>query len=800
MKQLLLLLLIPILIHGAPTPTEDEKSTIFIDVDNKITYTGVSDKRMRCPNLLPDYAARIQHLDYISGVTTCSVYGKNPLTDEIDYTKVIGMVYEQNPYVRVYMNKLANEDSLRDSIAEKFGVTPDDTLNIKTEADKWYKEYTNTTKEFVPTSKMLISALTLDGSIIDLEKTLLLNELTLTNSYTNYPNMTEGDPTQKIFNTFKKYADDDGDTDELFAEKELSKSFDSTDAKRLMGNYIVLIVEFFAGFDELYRKIIFWVFLIALMVSALFFFQNKFTRKASGLHPQEDPWERVLIGILLIFFFFIPLTKYDVGGGEQIRQSGFHALTRYGLYKGVEWADEGTRILTKTYLNYAYKNAGMISSGHLFELSKEKKLTEQLILEQTSFLTACDTFYDKEKMKLLEGYTKDNIYPIGRTDDWNLLKDEYANNKAIMNTIPTVSACGNVLRDNLVKKEYLATVEFNIAKFNKYSNKTILQDRLKIVSEGMLKQTASNGFVSAPLIGAADAFFSATELLTTAEMREDMKNRNKESSAEKEKDELGLVEKTIKTVANRAPYMMLPGFDSMRRTIVSNLTISNESSFVLKIVKKFSFFKSVYEAAVIYVGTMLPIYIIKSILDYLPLLGIIVGSFLTIVFYFISVLYFYVIVPFMVAYAFTAQQPQVLVSFMIRFSMAIMRPMILIISIVMALVAVSLFNGIYQYVIEPFFTLFHTILSEVSIMDAILSFGDIADSFKSLGSGFIMGSIEALIRIFTSIAVFYAAFYITFYGADIVFNLFGVKERGTDSQETIGGNMDSSTSRGKNVL
>jgi len=788
-KLFLLILLISSL------QSADPKKSTYLDVDNP-NPTG-NKYSLTCPKVLSEYATRVLSYDYDGGKINCNVYGKDE-SGKLDFTKVIDTISHENPYVKAYLNSMTavEEAAARELIKNKYKINAGSDIGIKSSADTWFEEFVNTPAEFMTTSKMLIAALTLDGDVIDLQSTLNTNILKTTSEYTHYPNLSNGDPTKKIFDALVASAKARGDIDGELSQYKYKHDFSSSHSKDILGELYVLIVDFFAEFNELYRKVIFWVFILSVFFSVMFYFQNKSTRSASGLHKQEDPYERFILGALIVFFFFIPVVKHEFSNGTKIQQAYIQTGARQLMYMGMDWADEGTRILSKTYLNFIYKGTGNFSASQILNLTKEEKLVDKRLTEHKVVLGACEGYYDEAKMEKEPGYTATKIFPTNRKDDWVLLKDAYEDNEALYPNIPTLSACGNALRKILILGEEKRHIQSNLLAFAEASKNNLTKDRLKILSEGLLKEVASNGVIAAPLIGAADSFFKASDLLSAPQkkVKEELDiEAAKNNTAAKSEEDSESSWYQLQYYATNSPYMMLPGFSNFRETLYT-LGETMTKGVVFDIIKIIPGTTTIIEGGILWMSTVIPLNFYKSFIRYLPLLGIIVGSFLTLVFFIISVQIYYIILPFFAAYAFSTNQPGVLIRGLSKFLLISLRPLILVISLVIALLAVVIFQGILGYVIDPFFNVFTAMLDQLSF-STLLSYGGEGSWFGDVYDGFFLSALKGIIHIFVGIAVFYATFYITFYGADIFASLFGEKERGLDIQEHIGNPIDSGTSR-----
>jgi hypothetical protein len=214
-------------------------------------------------------------------------------------------------------------------------------------------------------------------------------------------------------------------------------------------------------------------------------------------------------------------------------------------------------------------------------------------------------------------------------------------------------------------------------------------------------------------------------------------------------------------------------------------------------------------------STVITIGIMKYFISYIPLVAISVGSYMAIAFYYLSVEIFYLVAPFMAIYALTANQFEVVKNFVIRFLGLAFKPVLIVVSIVLAVIAYELLDSIGKYIAHKTFDTFFTITAfdrntinyssyanasglydyakttienTTSIASSVV--GGILD-FNDYGLNFFKG----LLVVSIDVVKVLVSFYLVFYGATMILNIFGIKESGIDAQDTVGANVEGKSSR-----
>jgi hypothetical protein len=170
-----------------------------------------------------------------------------------------------------------------------------------------------------------------------------------------------------------------------------------------------------------------------------------------------------------------------------------------------------------------------------------------------------------------------------------------------------------------------------------------------------------------------------------------------------------------------------------------------------------------------------------------------------IVFYYISVQVFYLTAPFIVVYAFATNQQHHIITLLGKFLALSIKPLMIVFSIVLAMLAIKLFEGINGSIIGVNFDMFQQILDVSKSKDNIESLVDLfdmgvndaKDELQIVGITFIGSVAKLMIQIFSTLAVFY----IVFNGADMFIKMLGFKEAGIDVHESLGREMDNGSAK-----
>lgn len=759
--------------------------------DTQRVYTK-SDISMECPLMRSNYIARVDRYDFSEGKTYCKVYEIDKNSGIASATAKPILIYNINHSAKDFYNNVNDTDRIAidtrltnkwDSIGHNI-VTSSSHQAIQ---DKYFKNYVNTGgDEFLTGSKYLLAGITMDGERIDLKQSILTNDIVMMPGFTIYANSSTAldlEPEEwweKLWNSVKSLLPLD---EKEMKDKDVVKGWENQElassAKKMLNNLMVFIMDFFAELNETYNDVTFWMLLVVLPFTIFFGVQRLLTKRIHEHQHQDDVAERLFLGIIIFFFFYIGQTTYQIDADKNIDQSQFQNSSRFILYKGVDWADEATRAMAKAYVSFKIKDAGLIGKENSKRLeyeinidSKKRQEIYQILKDQ------CFKYYDTTKiMKSYHIGNDQHFTPDTTIYDYDYLKPQYQGIERQttyeIKDIPTINSCYHLKREHQILNTKINKATLKINEFDAAIASGGIEERINLISEYIYKNTADNGFIAAPLIGTSNIFLDGIEAFSTEE--------SKKSAADREESKIGennlVVDSVIEWISDRSVYMMVSGASSLRESIYSLLKedeggmISSTMSLVITIM------------------------IMMTMIKYAPILAMTSASILVIVFYYISVEVFYLVAPFIVVYAFASNQQQYIISLLGRFLALSLKPLMIVLSIALAMLAIKLFEGINTAIISVNFDMFQQVLNIEKFEDEWLSgkalSDDFFDSLSLLGITFIGSVAKLLVQIFATLGVFY----IVFNGAEMFIKMLGFREGGIDIQESVGREIDNGSSK-----
>jgi len=767
----------------------DSLDTYIMDTQRVYTKTDIS---MECPLMRATYISRVDRYDFSEGKTYCKVYEIDKNSGIASATAKEILIYNINHSAKDFYNNINNADRI--TIDNKLTIKWDDIgHNIVTSAshkaiqDKYFKNYVNTGgDEFLTGSKYLLAGITMDGERINLKQSINTNDIVMMPGFTIYANSSTAltlEPEEwwkKLWNSVKKYLPSD---EKEMKDKHLVEGWETQElastGKKMLNNLMVFIMDFFAELNETYNDVTFWMLLVVLPFTIFFGVQRLITKKIHEHQHQDDVAERMFLGIIVFFFFYIGQTTYKIDADKNIDQSQFQNTSRFLLYKGIDWADEATRAMAKAYVSFKIKDAGLIGRENSKVLEYQININSKKRKEIYTILNdKCFEYYDTAKIMKNHHIGNDQHFtPDTNIYDYDYFKGKYKGIERKINyevkNIPTINSCYNLKREHQILNTKIKQASLKINEFDAAISSGGIEERINLISEYIYKNTADNGFIAAPLIGTSNIFLDGVEAFSTEE--------SKKSSANTEASAIGenspMIDSTIEWISDRSVYMMMSGASSLRESIYSLL--KEEEGGVVS-------------------GTLslvITIMIMMTMIKYAPILAMTAASILVIVFYYISVEVFYLVAPFIVVYAFASNQQQYIVSLLGRFLALSLKPLMIVLSIALAMLAIKLFEGINTAIISVNFDMFQQVLNIEKFENEWLTgkalSADFFDSLSLLGITFIGSVAKLLVQIFATLGVFY----IVFNGSEMFIKMLGFKEGGIDIQESIGREIDSGSSK-----
>lgn len=813
-KKILFVVLLTIIGHS---DTVNDNQSQF-KTPNQPVYNN---QTMECPKVRAGYITRVHHYDYTAGKTYCNVYQIDPNTGVVidtpqktpDGAEDVVLVNDNPIAARYYSLPSASDKKSIDADLkktwDKVGLDIANGSKFKNLEKLYLKDYTTLDNgdKFLTGAKYLLAGLTMDGEIINIPSSIQSNEITLQKGYTIYPNASvNGNNDKDFLSIIKDFINN------IRYEKTKKQEFEdnvgvninlNSQAKTMLDNIIVFIMDFFARVNENYQDVNFMVFALSAIFTVIFASQKKLTSKLSKVHDSDDMYERGFLGFIIIFVFYLSSTTYNIDNEKKIDQTHFQNMSRWLLYKGVDWADSATRSMASSYVSFKLKETGILGKEQARTLSYAKAANELKYNALVSDVKKCSQYYDTDKLGLVLGNAQGNnaAFPEtqGELKEEAFLKDEYKNQvressgASTLAEIPRVGSCRNSLREATIVANEITQQEYKIQSYQKIVSSDKIQNRMLLITENIYKTTADQGFMAAPVIATTDFFLDMSEIVKTDEQEEAASRAAQDNSSASAMNIPVANTGFSSKIGEYGAYMLVPGATTMQSYIyqAKDKILGDTQATNNGIVN------TAWGA----VSLVITIMLMMALIKYLPILSLLIASLLVIVFYFISVEIFYLITPFIVAYALTSNQHQTLISLLIRYFALALKPIMIVFSVVVAMLVISLFEGINNAIILPLFNTFQNVLGvaeTTNITDKLTTILDMAfgakmfnnDAMAFLGTSPIIGFIGGIAMITTKIFAVVSVFYIVFNGSDIMLKLFGLREGGIDVQEGLGSQIE----------
>lgn len=804
MKKLILTMFFLILNVNASNIENNEISNSYISEN----WTIPTSCAISCQDVKEGYFTRIKNFDLKSGGIECFVYAKN---DHINAVSTIS-----------YTNPKCAEMFKKDEFAKEPVITGADNIE---RYDNVYGSRDSVGNGFINAPKFLISSLTLDSQIVNINNSLLHNQVKLQNGYTTYSNSQDTTSFfQEIGNSIKSMF---GVTESQIDSLKNLTIVSST--SELLGNSVMFVMHFLSENNEILVKMKSFLLFTILPVLLMTVTAQKASKKFQKISDGEDIIEKIGVGVLILVIFFLSSVRIPTDKDEHISQTIFHNLSRSMLYQGAQFADRVSHNTTVAYLKSNAKEVGIQTASEVQELKAQKSQLEKIQPQMKGILQHCHDKYDVNKLK---EFTKNNFginsnFPpneIVKYEDMTLgsrtqnyyqfLKKQSDINAQIM----SVSACYNAEMQFLRNKKELENINVMLNIYNNNRFNYTLNNQVDILTKIMLRNSQELGFLNAPLIATTSiALDSIGVFPKNAQNAKDSTQNVLKAYRDSQGYQVGdiaenegFIDSTINSAIGNVPYLMLPFADSINSkiaTIIKNDESDKSSSIIGSIIEKVgivipqgkilamvNYVKDAIDNArssdlvVTIVSSIVTIIIMMYIVLYLPIIAIAMASFAVLFFYFLNVEIFYIASPFVVAFAFVSNQLEILKSIFKTLLILAFKPVLIVISIVLALFAFEFFTILNQSLLEQQF-------EPIFAMTEAMQINSIGNMATYLTADFGLIFIKGFISMGISIVTIFVCFYLVLNGANLILEMFGIKEMSFDSQNIIGDRIDSKSSK-----
>lgn len=577
-------------------------------------------------------------------------------------------------------------------------------------------------------SQFLVSIFLLDSDKIDIAQTLTRNKVILVSPY------------KRAF-------------DEL-----------SLDEKSLL-----FYIKFFVKCDQWLLNLNSYVLFIFIPYVLVAFLFNKTINK-----DKEGAIEGIVLAVVILYFFYL------VPASDQVSRTLFQNLYTTYIQKTLELSTSLTNIFSSTFTSYQARNSGKLDKQELENIITDSLQNRASLPYYKEYFNTCLSNYNTNLFTIRddEGFIFPKNLAINNLgSSWS---ERSTQNDTSVISLTSLEFCHNA--EAKIKAITVKQVENTkiLEDYQASLGDKLNQEQLALLQKMQAQNVHDFGFISTPLIASNNMF---SENLNMFQRTQKSQNDIETAITKKDKDDglqKGVIaDSTLGNMIELLPYMLVPGADSVKKTVTDTIGTVSSKFEALPFVG--TFVSATKEA----VGAGVTIFLIKYIILYLPIILLIVAAFLNIIYYFISIIVYLNLSPFVATWALAKGQNDQLKTFFVKGIFIGLKPLILVISIVLSVIGLDLIKALNLFLIEKQFNNFFAI----TMTQETLS---IAYAFSDDGLLFLKGFIALAISIASGIIVFY----IVLNGADVIQRILGIDERtGGDAQTTLGNQVEQKTSR-----
>ncbi|MCF6339959.1 MAG: hypothetical protein L3J10_04295 [Sulfurimonas sp.] len=791
-----ILLITVLLTSSIFAKTNDEKVS-----ESKFIYTKAVQPKITecvygtCPDVKDGYRARIRNIDFNNGLTYCYVY-------EVDSNIVLDTIVQKNEMcveknikiAKTFKNKL--DESNKEKSADR------NFLEIKELKDFYFGSYINTgDKEFLDASKYMIAGLTLDNKIININESINKNRVVLQDGYTMFPNASTNYHKDSLFDTIKAFFVDieEGDGSEIIKDEDTRLV---SQAHEMLSSITVFIMHFMGDYNESMLKIKSFLLFTILPFTALFVIQAKATKHASDIQDHDDMYERLFFTALALFIFYFSTTTIKIDNRNfdeqtKISQSNFQNWFRTIFYEGADFATEVARGGTTAYLKWKTQDIGIASDEILKNLKIEKDLLEGeqkvIYLGNGGVLSSCYKTFDTDKLKAKLGIytTYNSTFPhIESVKINNYFVNWYSHGTFIKEGMEhshySANGCYNFERNYLFNKNKIEELQRDIEIYTKVNQDENILKQVEILTKTQYRNSAELGWIGFTMIPSLNIALSELQIIDTS-IKDDI-NSERLKQIQRDSENLNNIDsglgtatgKYISEIMGGVAYMMLPGADSLY-----NMFTNGGSGLIEAVSSKIPFLGSVVGKvvggiAVPIMALVITIYIMKFLIVIFPLIAIIMAGVMAIAYYFFSMELYFLVSPFLIAFAMASQQGDIIKKFLkIGVSLAL-KPLMIVISLIMAIWVYEFFNVFNHILVDWNFESIFAVKDAGGLQPMNTLFLKIAQEFIHIG---------------VMIIGFFTVFYMVLNGANMILDMLGISDANVDVQSSIGSNIDNKSGK-----
>ncbi|MDX9813624.1 MAG: hypothetical protein RBS91_03040 [Sulfurimonadaceae bacterium] len=768
--------------------------SLFGDTNTTKTHKYLADKqpefttKFSCPAVKDGYFTRIYSVDYWNGTTTCYVYDHKGVIDKVQLANPLLMGKMQESLKKIKDDAIIPKT--RDNGVDRY-------KNIENIRENYIQNYTSDEGGYLNLPSFLIAGLTLDNKVIDIPLTVSTNTIKLQNGYSLYPNSyinynVENDShnlAEGLWYRFWNGAADIIGVDAGFGEKTYTKLaeedvsiFSST--KEMLTNIIIFIIQFIERYNPTMLEIKTFLLFTVTPITTLFLVTSKATKKLSKkVQDKDDVWERAVVSGIALFCFYFTTNTVKIDDESTINQVNYQSWYRSILRSGSGFADSVSEAALDAFILYKTRDVGIVGENTKRDLVIQKKMleTENDFLAQ-SLKSGCFDVYNLEEVRnYVNLHTSLNLpFPPSetiRSKDGSIV-NWYTENflKNGINPSVSISGCAAMYKREKENKELLKELDMKMWEVADATNDRTINEQMEHLTKMQYRNFGELGWIAAPMIATTDAVMKQLDHINNQAEKLNRQEiaRDRELAGATPESNANIPSSLDDDLLKNVPYVLIPGFSSIKNEIsgfFQKIPSFGGGHPLLKLVAKF---QSMGLDIVAYFWTLS---IVKFGIAMFPFVMLLTASLLVIGFWAISVLLYYMVTPFLVAFALAANQTELIKKFLKTGVILAFKPLMLVISIIIAIFATEFLGNLNSLLIDWNFDNLKFLFTKV---DTELMY---------------LMILKELLHIVNSIVIGFLAFYLIFSGSDMILNLIGLKDVSIDIQGSVGEKINNKSSK-----
>ncbi|RAX56393.1 hypothetical protein CCZ01_09655 [Helicobacter monodelphidis] len=688
--------------------------------DDKVITNGTCEFKCRMP--ARGFGTQITGIDFKNGVTYCSVF-RLVATD-----RIIPNI-NANQENRVCAKEISGNVVAKDEVKNK-------DLNYKFEPLAY-------NSNSLTLSRFFGAMATLDPSVIDFEATKNTGQLQL-----------------------QKGIELKGQIGGLFQANLSSVLFGGKDSQKPLTDGIAVStadafnkanLAYFAGLFNNMQEIYGYLQNLLFVVVGGYFLSAIGARKLQTYlerndeaTPREPYLHKFYVPLLAVFFFFAPIPE---NGG--MNSTVIQNIIRFFTAESIAIADKAAAIGTSTYMQKLYATVGAMSvEGEAYTLKTIKDSEAEMKHSERVLREKC---YQRFPNMEMGGMTAEAM-----KDHENIDINHLSGTPKDISMKTCVSVLNTYVQ---AKKSFQTAKNLKEVQDRFTAGENIdgsLSDNLKKINTLIQTRQDELGWINATIVPGTGIMVELQDDIinnkvqpASEEIANESINAAIENTTDGERKNILAAGKDIflAEITNLLVYMTIPGASSIRDAL------NNGAQNILKVFENIPTIATKVKVGGVVASELLSViftaYFVSAMLEKVPVLIATVAGAIAFISYLVSLLKYYYISPFVVAYAITTKKYEKIISFLISGIAIFFKPVLIVIFIFLAL-------------------FIHTLVQEFFIVFSIEQFAALKMGIENVWAAFSIGAIKALLKIFGCLASGYIMWKIIMSGPNWALKLLGI--------------------------